>query len=101
MVLTRNTAYANGGTGFRIGTATASLTGNVAAGNGDGQSLLGSQLKKNSGNSWNGSTSWSASSFKSVDGSLVMGARQSDGSIVPSDFLLPKSGEAIGATTRL
>jgi hypothetical protein len=34
-----------------------------------------------------------------VDVSLVQGARQADGRIRASDFLLPKSGEAIGATT--
>ncbi|KAF7591716.1 hypothetical protein BBP40_001160 [Aspergillus hancockii] len=96
--LTRNTAWNNAKVGFRFGTAVATLTNNIAAVNGEkATSLSNGQVSK--GNSWDGSQSWSNSSFKSVDVSLVQGARKADGKITPSDFLLPKSGDAIGATT--
>jgi hypothetical protein len=94
--LTRNTAYNNGGTGFKMGTATATLKSNIAVGNKEQASL--SSTQKQSGNSWNSGT-WSKSSFKSVDSKSAVGARASGGQIVGSDFLLPTSGAAIGATT--
>lgn len=84
--------------GFKFNTAVATLNGNVAAVNGESATALSSN-QISSGNSWDGSASWSNSSFKSVDVSLVQGARQADGRIKASDFLLPKSGEAMGATT--
>lgn len=49
-----------------------------------------------SGNSWQSGT-WSNSSFKSIDSSILTGARSSTGAIVASNFLLPASGAAIGA----
>jgi parallel beta-helix repeat protein len=94
--LTRNTAYNNGGTGFKMGTATTTLSGNIAVGNKEQTSLTGTQ--KQSGNSWNSGV-WSASSFKSVDSKSAIGPREFSGKIVGSDFLLPTSGAAIGATT--
>ncbi|KAB8075220.1 pectate lyase [Aspergillus leporis] len=96
--LTRNTAWNNAKVGFKFGTAVATLTKNIAASNGEtATSLSNGQVSK--GNSWDGNQSWSNSSFVSVDASLVQGARKADGTINPSDFLLPKSGEEIGATT--
>lgn len=75
------------------------LTGNVAAANGDNPtSLNGDQISE--GNSWDGdSGSWGNGSFVSVDVSLVQGARKADGTIEASDFLLPASGKDLGATT--
>lgn len=96
--LRRNTAWNNAKVGFKFNTAVATLNGNVAAVNGESATALSSN-QISSGNSWDGSASWSNSSFKSVDVSLVQGARQADGRIKASDFLLPKSGEAMGATT--
>lgn len=98
--ISRNTAWNNGGVGFKFGTATATLTGNVAALNKGGETSLGSG-EKASGNSWNGvgGTTWNNASFRSVDPSTAEGARASNGEITCSDFLLPASGAAIGATT--
>ncbi|GIK01889.1 hypothetical protein Aspvir_005930 [Aspergillus viridinutans] len=96
--LSRNTAWNNAKVGFKFNAAVATLKGNVAAVNGESATALSSG-QISSGNSWDGSASWSNSSFKSVDVSLVQGARQADGRIKASDFLVPKSGEAIGATT--
>lgn len=91
MVLTRNTAYNNKGTGFKFGSATATLTNNIGSGNKVADKWL-SSTQKESGNKWG------TVSFKSVDTSLVTGARQVDGKIKASNFLLLSSG-AIGATT--
>lgn len=74
------------------------LTGNIAAANGEKPtSLSDSQISK--GNSWDSSGSWGNGSFVSVDASLVQGSRRADGTIAASDFLLPKSGQELGATT--
>lgn len=96
--LTRNTAWNNGGVGFKFGSATATLTSNVAATNAEADTSL-SDTQVSSENSWDGGDEWSDSSFESVDVSLVEGSRGADGKIVASNFLLPVSGDAIGATT--
>ncbi|CAO2653361.1 Nn.00g027720.m01.CDS01 [Neocucurbitaria sp. VM-36] len=103
-VMLRNTAYNNPEVGFNVQTAVASLNNNLAAKNkgstknADQVSL--SSAQKLSGNSWSASATWSDSSFKSVDVSLVQGKRGADGKIAASNFLLPASGAAIGATTQ-
>ncbi|RDW89129.1 pectate lyase L [Coleophoma cylindrospora] len=97
-VLTRNTAWNNGDSGFKMATAVSTLTSNIAALNTNSQvSLSGTQTQ--SGNSWNIGGTWNNATFKSVDSSSVTGARASSGKIVGSDFLLPVSGAALGATT--
>ncbi|KAL4944258.1 hypothetical protein BDV06DRAFT_210366 [Aspergillus oleicola] len=96
--LSRNTAWDNGAIGFRFGTAVATLSGNIAASNGEQPASL-SDEQISTGNSWNGEESWDDGSFVSVDTSLVQGERNADGTIVASDFLIPVSGEDIGATT--
>ncbi|KAJ3515314.1 hypothetical protein NLJ89_g1828 [Agrocybe chaxingu] len=96
--LWRNTAWNNGKDGFKMATAVSNLSGNIAALNKASQaSLKGSQTS--TGNSWDSSTAWSNSSFKSVDTDLVTGSRSSNGKIASSNFLLPTSGASIGATT--
>ncbi|TDZ36205.1 Pectate lyase L [Colletotrichum spinosum] len=99
----RNTAWNNGEVGFQTITTKSTLKSNIAASNSkttakSGQTSLVSGTSS-SGNSWDGSATWSDSSFKSVDVSLVKGARQANGKIAASNFLIPTSGEAIGATT--
>lgn len=96
--LTRNTAWNNGGVGFKFGSATATLTSNVAARNAEADTSL-SDTQVSTDNSWDGDDEWTDSSFESVDVSLVQGPREADGKIVASDFLIPVSGDAIGATT--
>ncbi|OLN87139.1 Pectate lyase L 4 [Colletotrichum chlorophyti] len=94
----RNTAWNNGDTGFHMRSSSSKLTGNIAAANiGTAQVSLVSTVSA-SGNSWN-SGSWSNSSFLSIDASVLKGPRGSDKKVQGSNFLIPKSGEAIGATT--
>ncbi|KAL4748192.1 hypothetical protein BDW72DRAFT_215027 [Aspergillus terricola var. indicus] len=97
-VLTRNTAWDNTAVGFKFGTAVATLTGNIAASNGEAPTSL-SDEQISEGNSWDGDEDWDDGSFVSVDVSLVQGERNADGTIEPSGFLLPVDGEEIGATT--
>ncbi|KAF2702855.1 polysaccharide lyase family 9 protein [Pleomassaria siparia CBS 279.74] len=102
-VMLRNTAYLNGDVGFNLKTAVTTLNNNIAASNKASTtnsaqvSISGTQSL--SGNSWSSSATWPNSAFKSVDVSLVKGARAADGKIAASNFLLPASGAAIGATT--
>ncbi|KAL5333532.1 hypothetical protein BJX70DRAFT_392121 [Aspergillus crustosus] len=97
-VLTRNTAWDNAKVGFKFNTAVATLNDNIAAENGEAATAL-SDEQISEGNSWDGDESWDDASFLSVDVGLVQGGRTADGRIEPSDFLLPVSGEEIGATT--
>jgi hypothetical protein len=100
--LSRNTAWNNGDVGFKCATAVCTLTSNIAAVNhfsasGVQYTLTGTQVQ--TGNSWNVGGTWNNATFLSVDSKSVTGARESSGKIVASNFLLPKSGAAIGATT--
>jgi hypothetical protein len=74
------------------------LTSNVGATNGEGDADL-SDTQVSSGNSWDEDDAWTDDSFESVDVSLVQGPRGTDGKIAASSFLLPASGDNIGATT--
>ncbi|CAO2656684.1 Nn.00g054870.m01.CDS01 [Neocucurbitaria sp. VM-36] len=95
----RNTAWNNGDVGFNMRSSSSVMTANIAVANaGSAQVSLVSTVKA-SGNSWN-SGSWSNSSFKSVDSATLKAARDQDGRVKASDFLIPTSGAAIGATTR-
>jgi len=102
-VMLRNTAYLNDDVGFNLKTAVTTLNNNIAASNKKSTtnsvqvSISGTQSL--SGNSWSASATWPDSAFKSVDVSLVKGKRAADGKIAASNFLLPASGAAIGATT--
>ncbi|KIY66982.1 polysaccharide lyase family 9 protein [Cylindrobasidium torrendii FP15055 ss-10] len=99
MTLERNTAWNNGDSGFVFKSSGSSLKSNVAAVNVGSQVNLISSVKA-SGNSWDVGGTWANSTFKSLDATTLQGARGSDGRIKASDFLLPTSGNAIGATTR-
>ena len=99
-IMERNTAWNNGDTGFVFRSSNSSLTNNIAAVNAGSAQASIAGATKNSGNSWNIGGTWSNSTFKSVDTSVLKGPRQADGKITPSDFLLPTSGTAIGATTQ-
>lgn len=94
----RNTAWNNGDVGFNMRSSSSKMTGNIAAVNaGSAQVSLVSTVTA-TGNSWNSGT-WSNSSFASVDASVLKGARGSDKKVKGSSFLIPASGQAIGATT--
>lgn len=103
-ILQRNTAWNNGDVGYKSTTAITTFTNNIAASNiksttNSAQVSLNS-AQKQTGNSWQGSTTWTNASFKSVDITLVQGKRDATtGKIAASNFLLPANGAAIGATT--
>lgn len=99
LIFERNTAWDNGDNGFNLRSSTSTLKANVAAVNGANQVSLVSGTTA-SGNSWNAGAAWSNSSFVSVDASTLTGPRGSDGKVKGSDFLVPASGKAIGATTQ-
>ncbi|OAL52885.1 pectin lyase-like protein [Pyrenochaeta sp. DS3sAY3a] len=95
----RNTAWKNGDNGMNFRSSSSTIKANIAVSNTGSQvSLTGSGIKA-SGNSWQSGT-WSDSSFKSVDPATLKKARGADGRVPASDFLIPASGAAIGATTR-
>ncbi|OSS45867.1 hypothetical protein B5807_09651 [Epicoccum nigrum] len=99
LTVERNTAWNNGDVGFNFRSSSSTLKNNIAAVNkGSAQATLVSTVKA-TGNSWQSGT-WSNSTFTSVDPSKLKGARGSDGRIPASDFLIPTSGAAIGATTQ-
>lgn len=94
----RNTAWKNGDVGFNFRSSTSSLKNNIAVNNvGSSQVALVSSVSA-SGNSWQ-SGSWSDSSFESTDASVLKGARDSNGKVKASGFLVA-TGKNIGATTR-
>ncbi|MET7686846.1 right-handed parallel beta-helix repeat-containing protein [Streptomyces sp. NPDC005483] len=98
LTLTRNTTWANGGTGFDadVSGGTAKLTANLSVAD-TKASALGSATVS-SGNSWDLGGTWNASSVLSTDPATVTGGRAADGSLpsAPS-FLVPRNGTAVGA----
>ncbi|GIM88298.1 right-handed parallel beta-helix repeat-containing protein [Paractinoplanes toevensis] len=92
LLISRSTAYQNAKTGFDFdGGSTSKLTANLAVGN-KATVALGSSSA--SGNSWNIGGTWT---LVSTDPSVITGARNADGSVRTSDFLVPANGTAIGA----
>ncbi|ETS74887.1 hypothetical protein PFICI_13371 [Pestalotiopsis fici W106-1] len=101
LTFNRNTAWNNGDTGFLMRSSASKLTSNVAAVNSASPQVSLTSNSTSSGNSWDSSTTWSNSSFVSVDPATLKGARAADGSVQASDFLIPASGAAIGASTKV
>jgi hypothetical protein len=96
----RNTAWNNGDVGFQIRSSSSTLTANIAAVNvGSSQVSITASGVTQSGNSWQ-SDSWSNVSFTSTDAATLKGARDANGKVAASDFLIPASGAPIGATSR-
>ncbi|KAG8672224.1 hypothetical protein FPOAC1_005486 [Fusarium poae] len=95
----RNTAWKNGNLGFHLRSSSSKVIKNIAVNNTGKQVDLNSKVSA-SGNSWDSSDTWNDAAFKSTDTSTLKGARGSDGRVKPSDFLVPASGAAIGATTK-
>ncbi|KAG9250832.1 family 9 polysaccharide lyase [Emericellopsis atlantica] len=94
----RNTAWKNGDTGFVMRSSSSVMRDNIAANNANGQAQLIDAVES-SGNSWDSDDSWSDSDFVSTNDSKLRGPRGADGRVQGSDFLIPASGEAIGAAT--
>ncbi|KAF4960144.1 hypothetical protein FGADI_1162 [Fusarium gaditjirri] len=95
----RNTAWKNNDNGFNLRSSSSKVTKNVATSNTGDQVSLNSKVSA-SGNSWDSKDTWNDASFKSTDTSTLKGARGTDGRVKASDFLIPASGAAIGATTK-
>jgi hypothetical protein len=93
--ISRSTAYRNAGTGFDVDASSSVLTGNLAVDNAKAVALGSSST--GTGNSWNLGGTWNAAALLSTDASVITGARTSDGSIPSSNFLVPRSGQAVGA----
>jgi hypothetical protein len=92
ITVNRCTAYHNVKTGFDVdGGSTSKLTGNLAVANASAVALGSSTA---SGNSWNVGGTWT---LLSTDSSTIAGARNPDGSIASSTFLVPANGAAVGA----
>jgi hypothetical protein len=89
--LDRNTAWRNGGTGFDIADAQATVTKNLSVANAT-QVSLGSS--SSSGNSWDIGGTWT---FVSTDASAITGPRTAGGVIPSSNFLRPANGADVGA----
>ncbi|MFG2726072.1 right-handed parallel beta-helix repeat-containing protein [Streptomyces canus] len=98
LALTRNSTWANGGTGFDadVSGGKAKLTGNLSVADAKAAALGSATVS--SGNSWDLGGTWNASSVLSTDQAPLTGARGADGSLpsAPS-FLVPRSGAAVGA----
>ncbi|MGC0398533.1 hypothetical protein RKD27_001177 [Streptomyces sp. SAI-126] len=98
LVLTRNSTWANGGTGFDadVSGGTARLTANLSVADTKAAALGSATVS--SGNSWDLGGTWNASSVLSTDPAALTGARAADGSLpsAPS-FLVPRNGAAVGA----
>jgi len=92
IVVNRCTAYQNSKTGFDFdGGSTSRLTANLAVGNATAVALGSSTA---SGNSWNLGGTWA---LLSTDASTITGPRAADGTIRPSNYLVPSNGTAVGA----
>ncbi|OBT81777.1 hypothetical protein VE02_09666 [Pseudogymnoascus sp. 03VT05] len=95
----RNTAWNNGDNGFKFRSSSSAMNANIATKTVNAQvSLTGPVVA--SGNSWQIGGDWSDSAFKSTNPATLKGARGADGRVPANDFLIPVSGQAIGATTR-
>lgn len=92
--LDRNTAWRNGGTGFRFDRSSSRLTNNLAVANGTA-AVLGSSTAR--GNSWNIKDSWNAGDLASTDLSILTGPRGADGGIRGSNALRPRDYPDLGA----
>jgi hypothetical protein len=92
ITFSRNTAYQNVKTGFDVdGGSTSRLTANLAISNATAVALGSSTA---SGNSWNIGGTWTPAS---TDQATITGARNADGTIRTSNFLVPSNGQAVGA----
>ena len=94
ILISRSTAYRNGGTGFDVDASSTVLTGNLAVDNAKPVALGSSST--GSGNSWDLGGTWNAAALISTDDSVITGPRVA-GNIPSSSFLVPRSGQPVGA----
>ncbi|MFF7380399.1 right-handed parallel beta-helix repeat-containing protein [Streptomyces massasporeus] len=94
IALNRNTAYANGRSGFHFATGSARLGKNLAVGGKGEAAELGSSAVS-AGNTWDGGIA--TPPFRSTDATTAYGARRPDGSLPATTFLTTGS-TTIGST---
>ncbi|MFD9933497.1 right-handed parallel beta-helix repeat-containing protein [Streptomyces massasporeus] len=94
IALNRNTAYANGRSGFHFATGSARLGRNLAVRDKGGAAELGPSAVSE-GNTWNGGIA--TPPFRSTDATTAYGARREDGSLPATTFLTTGS-KALGST---
>ncbi|MEU6473609.1 right-handed parallel beta-helix repeat-containing protein [Streptomyces massasporeus] len=94
VALNRNTAYANGRSGFHFATGSARLGRNLAVRDKGGAAELGPSAVSE-GNTWNGGIA--TPPFRSTDATTAYGARRADGSLPATTFLTTGS-KALGST---
>ncbi|NNN28773.1 DUF1565 domain-containing protein [Streptomyces sp. S3(2020)] len=98
LTLTRDSTWANAGTGFDadVTGGKATLTANLSVA--DTRAAAVGPGTVSGGNSWNLGGTWNASSVLSTDPAPLTGARATDGSLpaAPS-FLVPRNGAGVGA----
>lgn len=98
LVLTRNSTWANGGTGFDadVSGGKARLTANLSVADPKAAALGSATVS--SGNSWDLGGTWNAASVLSTDPAAVTGPRATDGSLPSAPaFLVPRNGTNVGA----
>ncbi|MFF7277998.1 right-handed parallel beta-helix repeat-containing protein [Streptomyces griseorubiginosus] len=98
LVLTRNSTWANGGTGFDadVSGGKARLTANLSVA--DPKAAALGPATVSSGNSWDLGGTWNAASVLSTDPAAVTGPRATDGSLPSAPtFLVPRNGTNVGA----
>lgn len=98
LALSRNSTWANGGTGFDadVSGGTARLTANLSLADAEAAALGSSTVS--SGNSWDLGGTWNAASVLSTDQAALTGPRAPDGSPPSAPvFLVPRNGATVGA----
>ncbi|MFE3850405.1 right-handed parallel beta-helix repeat-containing protein [Streptomyces griseorubiginosus] len=98
LVLTRNSTWANGGTGFDadVSGGKARLSANLSVADPKAAALGSATVS--SGNSWDLGGTWNAASVLSTDPAAVTGPRATDGSLPSAPaFLVPRNGTNVGA----
>jgi pectate disaccharide-lyase len=93
MVLSNNTAYRNGLTGFALPTAPVVLRSNVSVGN--DSSVGAGPAAQQSRNSWQ-EDGWTAGRFRSSDPATAEAPRRTDGRLPATVFLV--TGNGVGAS---
>ncbi|KAI9047685.1 hypothetical protein LZ554_008395 [Drepanopeziza brunnea f. sp. 'monogermtubi'] len=98
--LSRNSAWDNGNVGFAMDSSIATIVDNLSISNTRGAiSFSGPGTQVSRGNTWQLAGTWNDAALLSTDSSVVKGPRLADGRIPSSNFLRPRNGAAVGATT--
>jgi len=96
MWIYNNTAYANNWNyGFTTAYGTNTLQNNITFMGKNGDAYKAQTVVTNDHNSWNNGYSCSATDFQSLDTTLILAPRRSDGALPENDFMRLKEGSAL------